>query len=279
MSNEKPWPSEFCDWDHSLFGRFRRGREPGDAAWQWVISCCPTIVIVWNSARSYQVSWKIQRGVCVCLCVCSVWKSRQAPNIYGPSWLTYPVNICKYYRTNLGQSAFSGTKPISNSCWPFIPIVISTSYIPSILIIGFRIPSNQIKDIVFMIYDYDELLYLYIAIFKKCTPNISRFDPIRSLPIRFPLDLHSHTVAMTDHGDCPTQPEVTQTFSMTPAAASSEGIGACNWVSQHDRWSLEVFEQKEVAVFFFSPKRHQTQIWVGNRVALCSFRFLGSAFN
>ena len=57
------WPSgglrgyrlfEFCDWDHNLFGRLRRGREPGDTERQWVISCCHVTLILWNSARSHQ---------------------------------------------------------------------------------------------------------------------------------------------------------------------------------------------------------------------------------
>ena len=66
------------------------------------------------------------------------------------------------------------------------------------------------------------------SLYSKNALPISPDSIPSDLPIRFPLDLHSHTVAMTDHGDCPTQAEVTQTFSMTPAAASSEGIGACN---------------------------------------------------
>jgi hypothetical protein len=173
MFNEKRWPSgglrgyrlfEFCDWDHSLFGRLRRGREPGDTEWQWVISCCHVTLILWNSARSHQ---DLLGGFLlpqISLEKCNVGVCEKIGKLQIFMVYHYGQKIHWIWQNKLDQSPLSGTKPISDSCWLFIPIVIP--------IFHKRAMDTRIPYYVMFITFYDYYESWYIAIpFKKRTPD------------------------------------------------------------------------------------------------------------
>ena len=161
----------------------------------------------------------------------------------------------KYDRTNWISLPLSGTKPISDSCWLFIPIVIP--------IFHKRAMDTRIPYYVMFITFYDYYESWYIAPFKKRTPD---FDPIifwwysHHIPIRFTSCSHGPTSG--DPGDplrrsCRPSP-------WTPMLRAQWGGRGVEPRIEFPNHTIDehVLEQKEV--FFCPPKKHQTQIWLGS---------------